>query len=175
MFLRTPLLVLLLAAPLIALGYADEDRDWGVAAGRDIRRAPYSAPTPMEVPGARVIGTDELKALLSSTPAAVLADVAAGEAHVSLPGAVWLPNAGRGINYLDTVQAELAEQLAKLTGGEKSLPVVFFCVNSQCWLSYNASLRAAALGYANVHWYRGGIDAWRAAGLPLARLGPSPR
>jgi PQQ-dependent catabolism-associated CXXCW motif protein len=53
------------------------------------------------------------------------------------------------------------------------MPLVFFCVNSQCWLSYNASLRAAALGYTNVYWYRGGIESWRAAGLPLARVAAS--
>jgi rhodanese-related sulfurtransferase len=43
---------------------------------------------------------------------------------------------------------------------------VFFCSGVRCWLSYNAALRAVRGGYANVYWYRGGIDAWRAAGLP---------
>ena len=34
-------------------------------------------------------------------------------------------------------------------------------------MSYNASLRAIALGYTNVLWYRGGIEAWKQAGLPV--------
>jgi len=32
-----------------------------------------------------------------------------------------------------------------------------------------AALRAVAAGYGKVYWYRGGIEAWTAAGLPTAR------
>jgi len=32
-----------------------------------------------------------------------------------------------------------------------------------------AALRAVAVGYGKVYWYRGGIEAWTAAGLPTAR------
>ena len=170
---RMVLALTLCLAAALAHAYGDEDRDWGIVASSDIRQAPYSAPTPMQVPGARVIRTDDLKSLSAAAPRPLLIDVAAGEGHVSLQGAVWLPNAGRGVNYLDTLQGALGEQLATLTGGNKAVPLVFFCVNSQCWLSYNASMRAAALGYSEVYWYRGGIEAWRAAGLPLANLGQS--
>jgi rhodanese-related sulfurtransferase len=31
-------------------------------------------------------------------------------------------------------------------------------------------LRLVALGYKHVYWYRGGLEAWRAAGLPEAEL-----
>jgi PQQ-dependent catabolism-associated CXXCW motif protein len=62
--------------------------------------------------------------------------------------------------------------LSRLTHGNKAAPMVYFCVDAQCWLSYNASLRAAALGYTEVYWYRGGIVAWRAAGLPLKKINP---
>jgi 3-mercaptopyruvate sulfurtransferase SseA len=34
-------------------------------------------------------------------------------------------------------------------------------------MSYNAALRAINLGYTNVLWYRGGIEAWQQAGLPV--------
>jgi rhodanese-related sulfurtransferase len=44
--------------------------------------------------------------------------------------------------------------------------LVVFCESTVCWQSYNAALRAAADGYVNVVWYRGGVAAWRAAGLP---------
>ncbi len=37
----------------------------------------------------------------------------------------------------------------------------------KCWGSYNAALRAIRLGYTNVHWFRGGVEAWQQAGLPL--------
>ena len=32
-----------------------------------------------------------------------------------------------------------------------------------------AALRAVAAGYGKVYWYRGGAEAWMAAGLPTAR------
>ncbi|MND08271.1 hypothetical protein D3C83_307850 [compost metagenome] len=49
---------------------------------------------------------------------------------------------------------------------------MFFCVDTECWLSYNAALRAIRLGYSNVMWYRGGISAWSAAELPMAQSDP---
>lgn len=51
--------------------------------------------------------------------------------------------------------------------------MVFYCASTMCWMSYNAALRARALGYLDVLWYRGGIEAWKAAGLPLQ--GPNQR
>jgi len=161
--------VLLCLHCAIAWSFADEGRDWGVAPTRDIRQPPYSAPTPTQVPGAQPISTTELQAMLTAAPAPILVDVASGDGHLTLPGAYWLPGAGRGSHYFDPLQAQLAGYLEQLTQGEKNRPLVFFCVNAQCWLSYNASLRAAALGYVRVYWYRGGIEAWREAGLPLAR------
>ncbi len=148
--------------------FADEDHDWGIAATHELRRPPYTAPTPRAIPGGQVIRTLELKTMLEADARALAIDVASGDGHVTLAGSRWLGGAGRGANFIDALQAQLAERLAQLTGGDKSRPLVFFCVNSQCWLSYNAALRAIALGYTRVYWYRGGIEAWRAAGLPLA-------
>jgi len=163
-------LLLLCAAHSQAQGFAEEERDWGVVPPTTLRHPPYTAPTPIEIPGARTVRTDELKRLLASEAEAekpLLVDVAAGGGHVTLPGGLWWPGAGRGDNLLDTIQGEVANRLEEVTGGKKTRPLAFYCVNSQCWLSYNASLRAVALGYTQVLWYRGGVEAWRAAGLPL--------
>ena len=46
-----------------------------------------------------------------------------------------------------------------------------YCQGTYCWMSYNAALRAINLGYTNVLWYRGGIEAWKQAGLPTAPAG----
>lgn len=162
--------ILLCLHCVMAWSFADEDRDWGVTPTRDIRQPPYSAPTPTQIPGAVSISTMELQTKLTGVPALVLVDVASGDGHVTLQGAYWLPGAGRGSHYFDPLQAQLAGYLNQLSQGDKSRPLVFFCVNAQCWLSYNASLRAAALGYVRVYWYRGGIEAWRVAGLPLAKV-----
>jgi rhodanese-related sulfurtransferase len=51
----------------------------------------------------------------------------------------------------------------KLTGGDKTRPLVFLCFNAECWLSYNAALHAMDAGYKDVIWYRGGTEAWRGA------------
>jgi len=61
---------------------------------------------------------------------------------------------------------------AAFAGGDKSRPMVFYCVDAECWLSYNAALRAIKLGYTNVMWYRGGVAAWRTAELPMAQSDP---
>ena len=150
-------------------GYADEDRDWGIAPTNRLRQQPYHGPTPLQIPGAQVVQTRQLQAMLSRRGSPILIDVLSEDGHLTLAGAVWLPGAGHGANFLDPVQSILTRLLAQLAGGDTARPMVFFCANSQCWLSYNAALRAVAAGYSNVYWYRGGIEAWTAAGLPSAR------
>lgn len=169
----TAALFALLAGLSQAEGFADEDRDWGVVPPTTLRGPPYTAPTPTGIPGARSVRTDALRRLLVTEAEAekpLLFDVASGEAHVTLPGGLWWPGVGRGASFLDTIQGEVATRLEQVTAGKKTRPLVFYCVNSQCWLSYNASLRAVALGYTRVLWYRGGVEAWRAAGLPLGQV-----
>ncbi len=154
---------------LVADGYADENRDWGIAPTKRLRQPPYHAPTPLTIPGAQVVQTRELQAMLAGASPPVLIDVLSEGGHVTLPGAVWIAGAGRGTNFMDPVQSVLAQLLDKLSGGDKARGLVFICASSQCWLSYNAALRAVAAGYDRVYWYRGGIEAWGAAGLPTAR------
>jgi len=152
-----------------ANGYADENRDWGVAPTSRLRQPPYHAPTPLEIPGAQMVRTRQLQAMLAGPDAPALIDVLSEQGHVTLAGAVWISGAGRGANFLDPVQSVLVQVFERLAGGDKSRPLVFFCASAECWLSYNAALRAVAAGYSRVYWYRGGIEAWVAAGLPSAR------
>jgi PQQ-dependent catabolism-associated CXXCW motif protein len=163
-------LLLVLAACLAAPAIANEDIDYGLAPVSTLRTADYHAPTPREVPGAKTIGTIALRDSLQAQPQPLLFDVLGGEVHASLPGAIWLPGAGRGQSFTDTVQARIAQTLQALTKDDRRRPLVFFCQGPQCWLSYNAALRAVALGYEAVFWYRGGIEAWSAAGGDLAPL-----
>ncbi len=150
-------------------GYAGENLDWGVPATDSLRQEPYHAPTPLTIPGASVVKTRELAAMLAGPNPPILIDVLSGEGHVSLAGAVWIAGAGRGENFADALQAQLAPLLAQLSGGDKSKPLAFFCASAECWLSYNTALRAVAAGYSRVYWYRGGIEAWTEAGLPTAK------
>lgn len=169
------LLLHALATPVFAQTYAEEDADWGIAPQTSIRRPPYSAPTPLTIPGGRTVSTAELRAMLDGEGKPFLVDVAGGDGHLSLAGAHWLPGAGRGIHFLDPLQAAVADWLKEITGEDKTRPLVFFCVDATCWLSYNTALRAIALGYTRVLWYRGGVAAWRDAGLPLSQVSRTPR
>ena len=154
----------MVAALLLACGvaFADEDIDFGVPATRELRLADYAAPTPREVPGARTVRTAQLQAWLRQDAPVkpLLLDVVGGEGHESIPGAVWLPGVGRGTAFSDAVQGQLARALDLLGARSGRRPIVFFCASAKCWLSYNAALRAVAMGYKDVYWYRGGIEAW---------------
>ncbi len=97
-----------------AWSFADEERDWGVALTPEIRQPPYSAPTPLGLPGARVILTRDLQAMLATDKPPILIDVASGDGHVTLQGAYWLPGAGRGSHFIDSLQAQLAHKKQNL-------------------------------------------------------------
>lgn len=170
--MRSPLLLtLLLCAGAWAQAPIPENHDFGVAPSAELRLSDLSAPTPLELPGARIMFTAELRRLMQAPleERPLLFDVlGADNAHDSLPGAIWLPGAGRGASFDDELQARLEKLLAFTMRGNTDRPIVFFCSGPRCWLSYNAALRAARLGYSNVRWYRGGIEAWGASGGALA-------
>ena len=168
--IRLLLMFFFIVWPVFCHAFSEEGADWGVAPQSQIRKPPYSAPTPLVVPGGRTVTTDELRALVGGQTPPLLVDVAGGEGHTSLPDAHWLPGAGRGIHFFDPLQAAIADWLVELTRGDKARTLVFFCVDAKCWLSYNVALRAIALGYSDVLWYRGGVAAWAEAGLPLAQV-----
>ena len=142
--------------------YADEDRDWGVPPATQLRTVGYHGPTPMRIPGGKVVTTGELKAMLEKEPRPYIIDVLGGGVHRTIAGAFWMIGAGDGEMNRDE-EKRFAAAIAAFAGGDKNRPMVFYCVDSECWLSYNAALRAIALGYTNVMWYRGGIASWRSA------------
>lgn len=152
-------------------GPGGEDRDFGVAPVAELRLHAHAAPTPLSVPGARTIRTAELQDLLALpiTERPFLFDVLGGTGHDSIPGAIWLADAGRGSSFDDEIQHKLSRTLGFVAAKDPGRLLVFFCANVSCWLSYNAALRAARLGY-KAGWYRGGIDAWVAAGGALAPM-----
>ena len=154
-------------APIMALqAFGFEDKDWGVAPRTSPKTGAAHAPTPTSIPGARVIKTLELKDLLDNIKNAVVVDVLDSKERRTIPGAYWLHGAG-DTKMFGAEKARLATALEKLTGGDKDRPLVFMCMNSECWLSYNSSLHALEFGYKNVTWYRGGTQAWLGAGLEV--------
>lgn len=140
----------------------------------------YRSPTPATAEVAQTLDTPGLQALLKAHPDTLLIDVykrqylngqfIASEAHANLPGSHWLANTGDG-TLDEQWSGYFSRHLQRLSAGNPQHPIVFYC-RSDCWLSWNAVKRATALGYARLYWYRDGLDAWEAAGLPVVAATP---
>ena len=104
--------------------------------------------------------------LIGPNPPVTINALSGNNRVTSIPGSIWLPAAGQGGTFDDDIQTQLAVTLANITDDEFARPIVVYCLDANCWLSYNAALRLHALGYENLYWYRGGIAAWKAANLP---------
>lgn len=85
----------------------------------------------------------------------------------TLSGAFAVVDAGRGGSLTDSFQGLVENWPTDETGGDKQVPVIFFGTGMQGRSAYNAALRAGTLGW-KAYWYRGGIEAWQANGLPMA-------
>lgn len=168
------LALLLLAVPALA-----------VEPPEGFRHPPYRGRTPDHAPGALTVDTAQVIALRAA--GAVLIDVTPltlgtygamkdrwipGPAHETLPDAQWLPNVGLA-RLPPALEAWFRATLEALTGGDRARPLVFFC-QADCWMSWNAAKRAALWGYGGVHWYRGGLDAWRLSLEPMPPGHPRP-
>jgi len=164
---------LLGGAAMAGASFDDESANFGVERTNAIRTKDYEAQTPTSIAGAQTVTTPTLQRMIAGKNPPLLIDVLEGSQSVSLPKAVWLKGAGRGTGLDDDVQQKLAARLQEMTEGRKSQSMVFFCLSKTCWLSHNATVRAVALGYRRVYWYRGGRDAWIAAGLPMEAVAAS--
>ncbi|NBF06658.1 PQQ-dependent catabolism-associated CXXCW motif protein [Pseudomonas sp. Fl5BN2] len=144
------------------------------------RTSLYRSPTPTRIEAAQIIDTPGLQALLQQQPNPLLIDVYRrqwlqgrfidSEPHANLPGSHWLANTGDG-ELNPEWQAYFTGNLQRLSNADPQRALVFYC-RADCWLSWNAVKRAAALGYKNIYWYRDGLDAWEAASLPVVAARP---
>jgi adenylate cyclase len=144
--------------------HVDENEDGVAAASPELFAGRWSL-TPKTIPGARTVRTAELPDLLS-VPKTIVIDAANGS--WTIPGAVTLTWVGVGGDLSDHVQVLLGEALRTLTSGDIARPIVVLSNSAEGTASYDLTVRAVALGYRNVMWYRGGRDAWGAVGLPMA-------
>jgi rhodanese-related sulfurtransferase len=124
--------------------------------------------TPLRIDGIQTIATRDLVERMQSHTPPVMVDVLG--AFQSLPGAQSLVNAGfmgesESVNH--QVQTRF-EALLTLLAPDRAKAVVFFGASRDSWQAVNAAIRARQMGYETVFWYRGGIDAWKAARLPTA-------
>ncbi len=133
----------------------------------------YRAPVPATLKGARVIDTDQAELLLKDRcaifidvypqppkpPSLPKSTIWRTPKHETIKGAYWLPNVGYGV-LNPTFTAYFKDQLERLTGGDKTKPLVFFCLRD-CWMSWNAAKRALDWGHKHVLWFPDGTDGWR--------------
>lgn len=152
----------------------------------DYREDAYREPVPATLAGATVVSTDEAHALWQGGEVAFIdvlprppkpANLPAGtiwneKPHISIEGAIWLPNTGYG-KLADVTLAYFRAGLEKATEGNKGKPVLFFCL-PDCWMSWNAARRALELGHSQVYWYPDGSEGWTFDGYPTAPLQPEP-
>ncbi|NWG72120.1 MAG: hypothetical protein HXY23_11000 [Parvularculaceae bacterium] len=155
-----------------------ERQDYGVPPTSSLHGGQMHGPTPASIPGGQVITTKGLVALVQGKDVPYFLFDVLGGPEV-LPGAIpaaWLSQPG---TFQDQTQQQMVERFRQGTQGRNDVPMIFYCLSTQCWMSYNAALRAINAGYKNVLWYRGGIEAWKAAGLPVQPAqqgyGPAPQ
>ena len=148
--------------------HAEEDADFGVAP-ESMLHTDLIGPTPISVPGATTIRTAELVSLLSRLKPIII-DVALDSWGRSIPDAVGLQGTGHGASFSEKVQDRFSRKMQTLTNGDLSAPIAVFCVNSERFTGYNLALRLVALGYTQVYWYRGGVEAWQVNDLPEGDL-----
>lgn len=148
--------------------HADEDADFGVASD-GVLHGDVVGLTPSTVPGAKIIHTGDLKLLLDRTKPIVIDSLLYSWGR-SIPGAVGLKYAGMGSSISDRSQERLRQKFQQLTSGNPAAPIIAVGFNSERFDGRNLALRLVALGYTNVQWYRGGREAWEAAGLPETQV-----
>jgi hypothetical protein len=121
------------------------------------------------VPGAHTIRTADLFALVTQKNPLVVDTNPRGE---TVPGAICFWGAAIGGTTTDEHQQRLEVAMARLTDGDPSRPIVAMGWNAERFQGRNLALRLAALGYTEVYWYRGGREAWMAAGQTTAPVTP---
>lgn len=146
----------------------------------------YRAPVPLTLKGATVLSSSEAMKVWSKKQAVFIdvyphppkpAGLPAGTiwretSHMTIEDAVWLPNVGYGVLSAQYT-AYFRRNLNELTKGDKTKPLVFFCLRN-CWMSWNAAKRAMGYGYSNVSWFRDGTDGWQEIGGLVVDAHPLP-
>jgi hypothetical protein len=151
-----------------------EDEDSGLPTDEGLRSGGRFSLTPVGAPGVSVVSTSELKALIDAgadstgEPPLLLSTNCALCFDIDIPGAVSVPGAYIRSPLDDQTRQSLKSWLNRQLSGRTSRRLVTFSWNAERWHGRNLALELGALGYPNVSWYRGGVEAWDVAGYPVA-------
>jgi thiosulfate/3-mercaptopyruvate sulfurtransferase len=113
-------------------------------------------------PVARIVEAEEVRRLLAGGHAVAidlreLNDYDAGH----IPGAAAIP----ARHFAEEVAATVRSALPSFN--PVADPLVLYCYGRDCLRSHDAAAVAAQTGFRQILWFRDGMDAWRAAGLPV--------
>jgi hypothetical protein len=67
----------------------------------------------------------------------------------------------------DQARQSLKSWLDRQLSDQTSRRLITFSWNAERWHARDLALELVALGYPNVSWYRGGVEAWDVAGYPV--------
>ncbi|WP_424932909.1 rhodanese-like domain-containing protein [Amaricoccus macauensis] len=140
-----------------------ERQDFGVTPVQQLHGGAMHGPTPASIPGGQLVTTRGLVELVQGRQATYLLFDVLG-AQEMMPGAIPAVPASAPGQFGDQISGQMGAFLQQVTQGNREMPMIFYCASRECWMSYNAALRAINLGYTNVLWYRGGLEAWKRAG-----------
>jgi PQQ-dependent catabolism-associated CXXCW motif protein len=151
--------------------YGNEEYGGAMTSATGLRTQRVHDITPQKIDGIKVYGTQELAVALKSPQPPLVIDVWAA-VNDAIPSAVTLLMGGLAFEDAngDAVYEGRFAGLLKALSPDPAKPVVFYCQSRDCWLSVNAALRAKKLGYSQVGWYRGGMESWKAASLPVGQV-----
>lgn len=126
----------------------------------------YAVDTPEKIDNIKVVTADELQSLQKAGATVVDTRIASEYADAHIPGAVSIPYREGSAKSMDFDPKQDEFDLTKLPS-DKTAKIVMYCNGIYCWKSPKASITAIKAGYTNIHWYRVGLDDWKAKKLPV--------
>jgi adenylate cyclase len=165
---------------LVIAGLRDhnsENFDPGLPITAGVRLSNLLGPTPVGAPGVSTIKTSELRALVrdqsggagSDKPPLLLWTECSDCLDIAFPDAISVPDALRHGVLDDDKRRGLKTFVDRLLRGNRTRPLITMGWSTGWWGARNLAIELATLGYPNVFWYRGGLEAWDVAGLPVTR------
>jgi adenylate cyclase len=165
--------------PFIALlpDHVSEDAVTELPMTEGVRSANLIGLTPISAPGVSTIKTHELRALIGDGQGSasgelplLLSTNCSNCMRITIPGTNFVPDSYRNGVLDDAKRQALKVLVDRLLHGDRTRRVITYSWDAASWDARNLAIELGALGYPNVSWYRGGLEAWDVAGLPETRL-----
>ena len=115
--------------------------------------------SPETIDGATIVNAEGLIETVTQIPELILIDsrIIADRLEGFIEGSVSLPDIETDCDSLASVVPGLAT------------PVLFYCNGIKCGRSARAAKIAIDCGYANIYWFRNGLEEWQAQEYPLVQ------